>query len=49
VGAVFAPDGKVRVVFDFTIVAGKVVAIELLADPEVVPGLDVTILGDPGN
>jgi RNA polymerase sigma-70 factor (ECF subfamily) len=46
VGAVWAPDGKPRVVFDFTITAGKVVAIELLSDPELVGGLDVTILGD---
>jgi RNA polymerase sigma-70 factor (ECF subfamily) len=45
-GAVWAPDGKPRVVFRFTITAGKIVAIDLLSDPELVRGLDVTILGD---
>jgi RNA polymerase sigma-70 factor (ECF subfamily) len=44
-GLVWAPDGKVRAVFDFTITDGKIVAIELLSDPELVRGLDVTILG----
>jgi hypothetical protein len=46
VGAGWALDGKPRVVFDFTITAGKVVAIELQSDPELVGGIDVTILGD---
>jgi RNA polymerase sigma-70 factor, ECF subfamily len=45
-GAVWAPDGKPRVVFDFTIAAGKVVEIDLLSDPERVRGLAVTILSD---
>jgi ketosteroid isomerase-like protein len=46
VGAVWAPDGEPRVVFGFTITAGKIVAIDLLSDPELVRGFDVTILGD---
>lgn len=37
-------DGKPRVAFAFTITAPKIVAIELLSDPELVRGLDVTIL-----
>ncbi|MQA86143.1 MAG: sigma-70 family RNA polymerase sigma factor [Streptosporangiales bacterium] len=46
VGAVWAPAGRPRAVFNFTITAGKITAIEMLSDPEVVHGLDVTILGD---
>ncbi|HEY3261985.1 MAG TPA: sigma-70 family RNA polymerase sigma factor [Pseudonocardiaceae bacterium] len=49
VGAVWAPDGMPRVVFDFTVSAGKIVAIELLSDPELVSNLDVAILGEPGR
>jgi len=44
VGAVWAPGGRPRVVFGFTIVAGKIVAIDLLADPERLRQLDVLIL-----
>src|SRR6478672_1397254 len=44
VGAVWAPGGRPRVVFGFTIVAGKIVAIDLLADPERLRRLDVLIL-----
>src|SRR5437667_8798227 len=33
-GAVWAPGGRPRVVFGFTITRGKIVEIELLADPE---------------
>jgi RNA polymerase sigma factor (sigma-70 family) len=43
VGAVWAPGGKPRVVFAFTISNGKIVEIDLLADPERLS--DVTILG----
>jgi RNA polymerase sigma factor (sigma-70 family) len=46
VGAVWAPGGKPRLVFDFTITAGRIVAIDLLSDPELVRALDVTILDD---
>ena len=42
--AVWAPGGRPRVVFGFTIVAGKIVAIDLLADPERLRQLDVLIL-----
>jgi RNA polymerase sigma-70 factor (ECF subfamily) len=31
----------------FTIVGGKVVAIDLLADPERLAQLDLTVLGEP--
>jgi RNA polymerase sigma factor (sigma-70 family) len=48
-GAVWAPNGTPRVVFDFTITGGKIVAIDLLSDPELVGGLDVTILNEPSN
>lgn len=43
-GAVWAPGGKPRVVFDFAIADGKIKAIELIADPDRLSRLDVTIL-----
>jgi RNA polymerase sigma factor (sigma-70 family) len=43
-GAVWAPDGQPRVVFDFTIVDGRVVAIDLIADPEHLDQLQVVLL-----
>jgi hypothetical protein len=46
VGAVWAPGGKPRVVFGFTIAHGKIVAIELLADATRLAELDLVILGD---
>jgi RNA polymerase sigma factor (sigma-70 family) len=46
VGAVWAPGGKPRVVFGFTITGGKIVGIEILADPERLGLLDLAILGD---
>ena len=46
VGAVWASGGKPRVVFDFTIVSGKIVAIDLLADPDQLQQLEVEILDD---
>ncbi len=45
-GAVWAPGGKPRVVFGFTIAHGKIVEIELLADPTRLGELDLVILGD---
>jgi len=33
VGAVWAPGGQPRVVFGFTLAHGKIVAIDMLADP----------------
>jgi RNA polymerase sigma factor (sigma-70 family) len=46
VGAVWAPGGRPRVVFGFTIRGGRIVAIDLLADPERLRRLDLTVLGD---
>lgn len=46
VGAVWAPGGRPRVVFGFTIMRGKIVEIDLVADPERIRQLDVAVLGD---
>ena len=43
-GAVWAPDGTPRAVFDFTIVDGRILAIEVLADPEDLGRLEITLL-----
>jgi RNA polymerase sigma factor (sigma-70 family) len=43
-GAVWAPGGRPRVVFEFTITRGKIVQIDMLADPERLSRLDLTIL-----
>jgi RNA polymerase sigma-70 factor (ECF subfamily) len=45
-GAVWAPGGRPRVVFNFTIADGKIVAIDLLADPERLRELDLVVLGE---
>jgi RNA polymerase sigma-70 factor (ECF subfamily) len=45
-GAVWAPGGKPRIVFGFTIENGKIVGIELLADSIRLGELDLVILGD---
>jgi RNA polymerase sigma factor (sigma-70 family) len=45
-GAVWAPGGQPRVVFGFTIANGKIVAIDLLADPERLRQLDLAILNE---
>jgi RNA polymerase sigma factor (sigma-70 family) len=45
-GAVWAPGGRPRVVFGFTIEAGKIVEIELLADPEQLGRLDLAMVDD---
>jgi RNA polymerase sigma factor (sigma-70 family) len=45
-GAVWAPGGRPRVVFGFTITDGKITEISLLADPERLGDLDLAILGD---
>jgi RNA polymerase sigma factor (sigma-70 family) len=42
-GAVWAPGGEPRAVFDFTIVNGRIVAIEVLADPEHLGQLAITL------
>jgi RNA polymerase sigma-70 factor (ECF subfamily) len=44
VGAVFMPGGAPRVAFDFTVRDGKVVAIDLIADPDHLAALAITPL-----
>jgi hypothetical protein len=46
VGAVWAPGGQPRVVFGFTITRGRIVAIDILADPERLDQLDLAVLDD---
>jgi RNA polymerase sigma-70 factor (ECF subfamily) len=46
VGLVWAPRGQPRVVFGFTITRGKIVEIDLVADPERLRQLDLVILND---
>ena len=43
-GAVWAPGGTPRVIFSFTFVDGRITAIDILGDPDVVGRLDVAIL-----
>ncbi len=43
-GAVWAPGGRPRVVFSFTITRGKIVEIDLLAEPERLRQLDLAVL-----
>jgi RNA polymerase sigma-70 factor (ECF subfamily) len=44
VGAVWAPGGRPRVVFAFTIAPGKIVALDLLADSARLGQLDLVVL-----
>ncbi len=46
VGAVWAPGGRPRVVFDFTLEHGKIVEIDILADPTRLRRLDLAVLND---
>jgi RNA polymerase sigma-70 factor (ECF subfamily) len=46
VGLVWAPGGQPRVVFGLKIELGKIVGIDLIADPEHLRQLDLSILGD---
>jgi len=46
VGAVWSQSGRPRVVFDFTIARGTIVEIHLLADPERLRQLELTVLRD---
>jgi RNA polymerase sigma-70 factor (ECF subfamily) len=48
-GAVWAPGGQPRVVFAFTITRGKIVAIDLVADPARLRQLDLAVLNDVGT
>jgi RNA polymerase sigma-70 factor (ECF subfamily) len=45
-GAVWAHGGQPRVVFGFTIKRGKIVEIELFADPTRLRQLDLTVVND---
>jgi RNA polymerase sigma factor (sigma-70 family) len=45
-GAVWAPGGRPRVVFSFTVTRGKIVQIDILADPAHLGQLDLEVLGD---
>ncbi|HEX7052228.1 MAG TPA: sigma-70 family RNA polymerase sigma factor [Longimicrobiales bacterium] len=45
-GAAWAPDGRPRAVFGFTIERDRIVEIEVLVDPERIRRLDVVVLGD---
>ena len=45
-GAVWAPGGRPRVVFTFTITGGKIVEIDMLADPDYLGRLDLAVLND---
>jgi RNA polymerase sigma factor (sigma-70 family) len=47
-GAVWALGGQPRVVFAFTIARGKIVAIDLIADPARLRQLDLAVLNDVG-
>jgi RNA polymerase sigma-70 factor, ECF subfamily len=46
VGAVWAPGGQPRVVFGFTLARGRIVEIDLVADPERLRHLDLAVLDD---
>lgn len=46
VGLVWAPGGQPRVVFGFTIARGKIVEIDLVADPDRLRQLDLAVLND---
>jgi RNA polymerase sigma factor (sigma-70 family) len=48
-GAVWAPGGRPRVVFGFTIAGGRIVRIDMLADPERLQRLGLAILADRGG
>jgi RNA polymerase sigma factor (sigma-70 family) len=43
-GAAWATGGRPRIVFDFTVTDGRITGIEILADPERIRQLDVTLL-----
>jgi RNA polymerase sigma factor (sigma-70 family) len=45
-GAVWAPGGQPRVVFDFTITDGRIVVIDMLADPARLRQLEMAVLDD---
>jgi RNA polymerase sigma-70 factor (ECF subfamily) len=42
-GIVVAPGGKPRAVVGFTVAGGRVVAIDLVADPDLLAGLELGV------
>jgi len=44
-GAVWAPGGAPRLVFEFTIVRGLIAAVDVIADPDRLSRREVVILG----
>jgi RNA polymerase sigma-70 factor (ECF subfamily) len=44
VGAVWAPGGRPRAVFRFTLSDGKIAGIDVIVDPEQVRGLEVVVM-----
>jgi RNA polymerase sigma-70 factor (ECF subfamily) len=48
-GTVWAPGGKTRAAFRFTVADEKIVAIEIIADPQSLGQLDVSILSEGAN
>ena len=49
VGLAWAPGGRPRVVFDFEIADGRVVAIDLIAEPSRLDELDLELLEGGGE
>jgi len=45
-GLVWAPGGRPRLVFGFTIAHRKIVEIDLIADPDQISRLELTVRGD---
>jgi RNA polymerase sigma factor (sigma-70 family) len=45
-GVVVAPHGRAQFVMAFTVTRGKIVAIDVLADPDRLRDIDLTVLGD---
>jgi RNA polymerase sigma-70 factor (ECF subfamily) len=46
VGLAWAPGGRPKAVFDLTIAGGRIVAVDVLLDPDVLDDLDVVLLDD---
>lgn len=47
-GMVWAPGGKPRLVIELTVIGGKIAAIDLIADPARIAGLDIVVPGAGG-
>ncbi len=48
-GAVWAPGGRPRVVFQFAVEGGRIESIDLIADPERIAAMDIEIIKAPRN